>query len=135
MVDCDVIPFTWSGEYGKAYFTSLLTRLAISYEGKEQALLNFTFDGTANNLIKSIDDNGVVTFEEPTAIKQDNGYRIYESAGRYYALKFGEKIFSNRDYYDFERVNNGSDSHTDAQTRFVLSNYDPAEKPIVMVEF
>jgi len=133
MVDCDVIPFTWSGEYGKAYFTSLLTRLAVSYEGKEQALLNFTFDGTANNLIKSIDDNGVVTFEEPTAIKQDNGYRIYESAGRYYALKFGEKIFSNRDYYDFERVNNGSDSHTDAQTRFVLSNYDPAEKPIAFL--
>ena len=133
MIDCDVIPFTWSGEYGKAYFTSFLTRLAISYEGKEQSLLNFTFDGTAKNLIKSIDDNGVVTFEEPTTIKQDNGYRIYESAGRYYALKFGEQIFSNRDYYDFERVSNGSDSHTDAQTRFVLSNYDPAEKPIAFL--
>lgn len=133
MVACDVIPFTWSGQYGKAYFNAFLESLAISYEGKEQTMLNFTFNGTATNLVKSIDNNGNVVFDDPTSITEENGYKIYQSAGRYYALKFIEKIFSNRDYYDFDNVNNGADSHTDAQTRFVLNSYDPSKKPIAFL--
>lgn len=133
MVSCDVIPFTWSGQYGKAYFNAFLESLAISYEGLEQTMLNFTFNGTATNIVKSIDANGNVTFEDPMTITEANGYKIYESAGRYYALKFIEKIFSNRDYYDFESANNGTDSHTDAQTRYVLNTYDPLEKSIAFL--
>ena len=133
MIDCDVIPFTWSGQYGKAYFTSVLSRLAMSFEGREQTMLNFTFDGTATNLVESISDSGEVTYREPTEITSENGYEMYTSAGRYWALKFGEKLFSKRDYYDFEKVASDTDSHTDAQTRFVLSNHDPAQKPIAML--
>ena len=133
MVDCDVIPFTWSGQYGKAYYTGVLSRLMMSFEGYDQTLLNFTFDGTATNLVESISDSGEITYKEPTVITPENGYEMYSTAGRYWALKFGEQMFSKRDYYDFEKVASDTDSHTDAQTRFVLSNYDPAQKPIAML--
>lgn len=132
MVDCDVIPLTWSGEYGKAYFNGVFSRLMATFEGKEQTMLNLTFNGTAKHLVDSISTTGEVTYKAATPITEETGYKIYETAGRYYALKFVEGIFSNRDYYDFEKVNNGSDSHTDAQTRFVLSNYNPSQKPIGM---
>jgi hypothetical protein len=83
--------------------------------------------------VESISDSGEVTYREPTQITSENGYEMYTSAGRYWALKFGEKLFSKRDYYDFEKVASDTDSHTDAQTRFVLSNHDPAQKPIAML--
>ena len=130
MVDQDVIPFTWSGMYGKAYFNSLFARLFATYEGKEQAMLNFSYNGTANHLVDEIKSDGTVVLKEPTQITLDNGYEIYSAAGRYYALKFVERIFSDRNYYDFNNVNNGTDSHTDAQTRYVLSSYDPAKQSI-----
>ena len=130
MVDQDVIPFTWSGTYGKAYFNSLFARLFATYEGKEQAMLNFSYNGTANHLVDEIKSDGTVVLKEPTQITLDNGYEIYSTAGRYYALKFVERIFSDRNYYDFNNVNNGTDSHTDAQTRYVLSSYDSAKQSI-----
>ena len=133
MVDCDVIPFTWSGQYGKAYFTSVLSRLLMGFEGREQTMLNMTFDGVATNLVDTITEDGEVIYKEPTVITPENGYEIFTSAGRYWALKFGEQLFSKRDYYDFEKVASDTDSHTDAQTRFILSNYDPAQKPIAML--
>lgn len=133
MIDCDVIPLTWSGEYGKAYFNYLLEHLFMTYEGKEQTMLNLTYNGTATHLVKSISQNGEVVFEEPTLITSENGYKIYTTAGRYYALKFAEQLFSKRDYYDYTNTSSGADSHTDAQTRYILSNYDSKQKPIAML--
>ena len=134
MVSSDIIPFTWSGEYGKAYFRSLLARLMATYEGKAQTMINFTYDGTATHLINEIKDDGTVVFENPTTITLANGSDIYSTAGRYYALKFGERIFSKQDYYDYSNVRKSTDSHTDAQMRYVLSYYDKmANKPIAFL--
>ena len=134
MVDSNIIPFTWSGEYGKAYFRAFLSRLMATYEGKEQTMMNFTYNGTATHLIKEIKDDGTVVFEEPTTITMANGSDIYSSAGRYYALKFGEEIFSKKDYYDYSNVKKSTDSHTDAQMRYVLSYYEKTtNKPIAFL--
>ena len=130
MVVQDIIPFTWSGEYGKAYYNSLLARLTATYEGKSQMMINFSFNGTAEHLVTSVKDDGRVVLDTPSEIDSTNGYRIYSTAGRYFALKFGEQMFSKRDYYDFDHVNNGTDSHTDAQTRYILSSYDLQQKAI-----
>lgn len=130
-----VIPFTWSGEYGKAYMNGMLTWLQADYEGKEQMYLNYSFGGTegkmAKHLVESINSDGTVNFAPETLIKVNEGYKIYSSAGRYYALTMLEKILSDPAYY---YVGSGVDSHTDAQKRFVLSNYDKKnyQKPIAM---
>lgn len=134
MVDSDIIPFTWSGEYGKAYFRSLLARLMATYEGKEQTLINFTYSGTATHLVDEINNDGTVRLQDPKFITLANGADIYSTAGRYYALKFGEKLFSKQDYYDYSNVRKGTDSHTDAQTRYVLSYYaKTTNKPIAFL--
>lgn len=132
MITVDVIPFTWSGEYGKAYVSGMLSQLLADYEGKEQTLLNLSLDGVAKNLISSISDSGEITFAGDTTITAANGYEMYKSAGRYYALKFLANVFSKQGYYDSKNIINTADSHTDAQTRYILSNYDPDSTPIAM---
>lgn len=132
MINVGVIPFTWSGEYGKAYVSGLLSQLLAEFEGKEQTLINVSCDGVAKNLISSISANGEITYKGDTQITASNGYETYKSAGRYYALKFLSRIFSKQSYYDYDNVIKTSDSHTDAQTRYILSNYDPEATPIAM---
>lgn len=135
MVSQNIIPFTWSGNYGKAYFNSLLARLMANYEGREQMMLNFTYEGEATHLVDSIDANGNITLKDKTDIGLENGGDIYSTAGRYYALKFAERLFSNKSYYDVNNVENSTDSHTDAQTRYILSSYSKKakDKPIAFL--
>ncbi len=41
-------PVLWNGMHNADYLNHLATSLAVDYEGKEQFLLNFSFDGQAN---------------------------------------------------------------------------------------
>lgn len=132
MLDVGVIPFTWSGEYGKAYVSGMLSQLLADFEGKEQTLLNVSLNGVAKNIISNISASGEITYKGDTQIQASNGYEMYKTAGRYYALKFLSRVFSKEGYYDKDNVINTADSHTDAQTRYILSNYDPAATPIAM---
>ena len=93
------IPIIWSGEMRNECIQKLLQALATDYEGAEQMMLNYSLDGTAKNLIKSIDKNGKIEFEDPTTITNENGYEMLKSAGRYYALDFYQKLSSNEKYY------------------------------------
>lgn len=122
-----VTPFIWSGTYSTFYIDYLLGALMTDYEGQEQAYLNYTYSGTAKNLI-SVDSQGNITNLPDKEISSSNGYEMYTTAGRYYALKFLENIIKN----NYARSSSfGSTSHTDAQGTYVKSSYN--NKPIAFI--
>lgn len=133
MAEKGVIPLTWTGWYYTYYLNWLQQAMAIDYEGYEQGSMLFSYNGTAKNLVQSIQENentlfDTLTFKEPTTVTLENGYEMFNSAGRYYALKVMEKIMSNTKYYDYNNCFNGTVSHTDAQDNFLYSSFD--NKPI-----
>ena len=130
----DVTPLIWSGQFGKAYVGYLLSSLYADYEGDEVKLA-YDFNGTATHLVKSINGNDV-QFESATEINNENGYLTFKSAGYYYALKFMDGILSDTDYLS-SNSNSGAHTHTQAQTDFILSEFDTRfnkdGKPIAML--
>ena len=135
IVDTGCLPFIWNGAASR-YVTELLLTLATDVEGYEDSLINYTFSGTASDLIKSIKD-GVVTYEEPTNITEQNGYLLKKKEGLYYGLKFLEKMISTEDdngykkYYNYGDTYNGNFTNTAAQTKFLRSA--DSETPIAML--
>lgn len=132
MVQVGVTPFTASGQYLGMYAGWYLESLMADYEGFDQMMLQVTFDGTAKNLVKSI-NNGVVEKQAPVEITPANGYKVYETAGRYHALNFFEHLLADSNYYS-EKITSGSHSHTVAQSDFLRSYYEKGsfDKPIAM---
>lgn len=134
---CDYIvgagctPFIWSGQFRWDYIKGFIASLAVDYEGHDQMMLHYTFDGTAEHLVKSIDNNGKVTFEEPTMITSENGYELYKSAGKYYGLYFYQTITSNSAYYHSKSFSD-TQSHLLAHQDFLFSRPE-AKKPIAMM--
>lgn len=119
-----IVPFNWNG-YDKTYLTNFFQQLLIDYEGKAGYQIYLDYEGTAKNLIESVDEDGNVTFKEPTVISKasKNGYLMSSSAGRYYALKFFEKLIGTPEYYvsgGFNMVH----THMKAQKTFLESIED-----------
>ena len=74
-----------------AYSNRYLQNLYVNYEGKEQTLLNYTFNGTANNLA-TVSGDSIVKDASPTAINEyKDGVELQRQAGKFYALDFMEK--------------------------------------------
>ncbi len=82
-----VTPFIWTGKT-KGYYTDLLmAALAADYEGAEQLAMQYSYTGTATNLI-SIDANGNITELPDEAITVETGYRaLYVSPMLYNAIE------------------------------------------------
>ncbi len=126
-----VTPFIWTGKTLDYYTNLLLAALAADYEGSELAL-QYSYNGTATHLVDSINADGTVNFKAPTTITEDNGYEVYGSAGRYYALTFVEKILSNQKFYD-TNICFGGTSNLEVQYKYILGKEDD-EKFAFMVE-
>lgn len=126
MVSSNVVPFTY-GENANDYLWRALTNWWIDYEGYDDALLNYNFDGKAHHLVTSIND-GVAEIEE-VDINQQNGYMLTKQAGVYYALKFARDVLcSNTRFYD------PASSNYDAQSNFINNKYiGGSTKPIAML--
>ena len=120
MVKKGITPITWSGKYQLEYNAKFLAALAADYEGAEQLPLQFNYNGTATNLVEKIPNSGVITKKEATTINNATGYKTFESAGRYYALKFMEQIVSNPKYFG-ERSFVATEDHLGAQQTYLLS--------------
>lgn len=135
MVEQGIKPVIWSGS-NQAYFTDFLAALALDYEGLDDAMLNFTFDGTAYNLVESIGQDGKITFmndaEEGTGvdISPNNGYLLAKQAGKYYSLTFAEQLLQSK-YIASGSM--GTLSHTDAQKNFINSRPSSTEQDIGMI--
>ena len=114
------VPFIWSGQYRMGYIGAFLQALMADYEGAEQMLLNYTFEGVANNIISGFDANDNPIIKDPVNITVANGNEMFSTAGRYYALKFIEQMVSDPAYYDSKSFN-VTHTHTDAQLDYLMS--------------
>lgn len=126
MTKIGITPFVWSGEY--SFYTDwLLTALLCDYEGLEQMMLNYNFNGTAENLITVKD--GVVTKLGDTQITNETGWKLYGQAGRYYALDFLKNIIDKG--YVAETSFSPNTSNISAQDDFLMSKEE--NKPIAFL--
>lgn len=122
-----ITPFIWTGQYRTSYVSWILAALASDYEGKEQMMLNFNFNGTAKNLA-TVTSTGIQLDAQDKVINNSNGYELYRSAGRYYALDFLEKILDNNYYHSSGFTDS---SAITAQDTFLRSSYK--NQPIAMI--
>lgn len=125
------IPLTWTGSNYKDYITYFMQELVADYEGLEQTMLNYAFDGIAQNLGSFIDGNFVLD-DEDTVITTKNGYELSRQAGKYYALEFVKTLVKNAKYHNEYAFNTGY-SHTDAQDDFLWSGLDGKTEPSAML--
>ena len=123
--DADVTPFVTAGN-AQDYVANYLYQMWADYEGAEQMLLNYTFDGTATDLI-DVDANGNVTKLPATEITIDNGYMLQKQAGRYAVLQFCEDILLSSDN-NYKII----DTHVNAQKSFVRGGI-ANDQPIAMI--
>lgn len=124
-----ITPFCWTGLYRATYTRWIFAALATDYEGKEQMMLNYDFSGTAKNIVDHVDSNGNVVLKDPVDITNANGFELYRSAGRYYALKFFEQLLAGN-YYDTFSFDDGVSGIT-AQDNYLRSSQKG--EPIAML--
>ena len=128
MVAKGVTPFTYSSGNSTEYPARALESWWSDDEGYEQTNLNYTFNGTAKNIITNIDDSGNYTVEA-VAINKDNGYKLRSQAGIYNALHFARDILcsSSTNYQAYS-------SNYDVQDAFINNkNAGGSAKPIAMM--
>jgi len=134
----DMPAITWSGEKKNAfYITNVLNQLITDYHGAEETIA-YSFDGTVTDYVTGWDTDTwtfggkEVTIDKPItasqAITAQDGHKAFNRAGYYYAFKWLEEIIDNG--YTHADCFNGS-SHTDAQSRFLLSTKKSA--PTAMI--
>lgn len=125
IVDAGVTPFVTAAN-AQDYVANLLYEYWSDYEGLEQMLLNFNFEGTATDLI-TVADDGTVTQLGETPITMENGYMLQQQAGRYEVLKFAQDVLlSSEENYKI------IDTHTNAQKMFVRGGI-ANDSPIAMI--
>lgn len=130
MVADGVTPFTWVGQH-ENYTNDLFAGLQAAYAGKEELLLNVTFDSSASNtqatIVEFEGDNPV---EKKVDITSKNGYLMSRQAAKYYAYELLEKIMSNDSYHT---KLDKSTSHLDTQEKYILSSLKAGESPVAMM--
>ena len=122
MNDKGITPMTWTGWYYLSYLSWLLQAIAYDYEGAENLTNYYNLQGEITTYVESIIEKPNSLFDTLSlssfnAANEKN--KVYGTAGRYYALKVIEKIFSNEMYYDEVNAFKGTVSHTDAQYNFL----------------
>ncbi|MDR0426306.1 MAG: hypothetical protein LBH24_03950 [Clostridiales bacterium] len=140
IADIGFRPLTWMGGGYEQYFQFLMTALEADYEGMSEYDTVYSLNGTANTLVDSIAAGspvGTVTFAAPLTLDSGNaltdGKEMYRRAGLYYSLKFVETVIKNPAWYDPARQFSTTHSHIDAQSDFLYSSLEPAQKDIAML--
>ncbi|MBO4594725.1 MAG: hypothetical protein J5697_03395 [Clostridia bacterium] len=129
--DCSMTPFIWTGQF--PYYANWVgTTLWTDYEGEDNMYINFNVEGTATDLIQSIDGSGNITYMPETAITEDNYYLLGRQAGRYYAAKFLERVVRSG-FYNAAYSFSPSTSQLVAQQQFLYSNRLNNKTPIAML--
>lgn len=132
--DCGFSPMAWSGMYQAVQTNYTLWSLFADYEGKENFMPNFEFSGSVNDVVDSISETNGKIGDINVSVRTENispetGYHLTQQAGKYYALKFFEKIVRNG-YYD-KTTKGTMVSHLGAQENFIKGYFE--DKPIAML--
>ena len=125
-----ITPFTFPG-LATTYMDSFFINLWLNNEG-EEAAINYTFDGTATDLINVAAD-GTITELPDTKITNENGYMIFKQEGRYRAYQFLEKFIKNPMYYSVNAFD-AAGSQTQAEEDFLYGVVDGQEKIAMIVD-
>lgn len=106
-----------------SYVNRYIQNHFVNYEGKEQSLLNYNFNGPATDL-GTVANNGTVTKDEtPTVISQySQGAVLQKQLGKYYALDFLKNHMMNSN--NLKTVS----SHKEAQKDFIATKYGGGSK-------
>ncbi len=131
IADDNVTPVQW----GSAdYFTWLLAALAADYEGYDDTMSNFLFEGQ-QELVKlnTVNPDTLAHETETVTITPENGYELSRQPGYMYALKFGERLLQNTSYYDANVSLSTSYKPSDTQLAFVRNAYEQNAKPVAMI--
>lgn len=128
------VPVMWNGANNADYLNYLSRSLAVDYEGLDQMMINYTLEGTAENL-GSINGDGEFVFDaQDTTITEQTGNELTRQAGKYYSLKFMEKLIKyGGGKYHNDRGFNTAFSHMDAQDDFLYAGHDGTTKATAML--
>ena len=131
MVSRGVTPMVWTCQYAVDYYQGLMNAVYQAYEGKEDTMLNYTYNSGDNTteIITSFSEGKPVT--QNVKITPETGYLLKQQTGRYYAIEFFSKLVSNSSYYHPYSTGNLTFSHTDAQETYFES--DLKNEPIAFL--
>lgn len=127
-----VVPFTVAGNH-KDYTHYLLEGLLASLGGKESAETFYKFNGkqkivkrgdagySSTKLWGTNTPDVVLENDAGTQITPENGYKIRETADRYYAIAFLKEVATNTNFLDEDSKSSGS-TNVISQTNFIMSN-------------
>ena len=110
---------TWSGKHQQGYLNWFLQAMTANYEGLDQMSLNFSFEGTAKNLISVDEDGNITDLPDLELDATENGYELAKQAGKYYALDFLENLVDNRGTWLSADAMDINCEQTTAQDHFV----------------
>lgn len=125
---------SWNGANNPDYLQHLLQALAVDFEGVEQTMLNYNFNGSATSL-GTVSGGTFVKDAAPTTITASNGYEMRRQQGNYEALKFlRELVVKSNDKYHNKLAFNSGYSHMNAQEDFLYAGHDGGKTaPIAMM--
>lgn len=138
----NVQPITWNGYRYYHYLTWFFQALVADYEGYDQMMLNYTMDGDATDL-GTISGGAFVKDAASLKITAENKNDLARQAGKYYALKFLEKLEqvavdangNSTDIVGKKGVFNSSYTHLNAQEDFITGSNDGVNKDIgILIE-
>lgn len=117
-----LIPLSWNGA-SSTYPGYFLMNLVANASGYKEMMLNFTFDGTSETLVDSVNYNTAshtaeLSYRSPKQISMQEGYELAGQAGKYYALEFLDRVYAGG-YHNAGYLGNGTVSHIEAQNAFI----------------
>lgn len=134
MLELGIKPITWPGQYYNTYIEKVINALYADDVGLEQTMLNYTFRGTAKNLIDPVEKDGTYSYMnggDDIEITPRNAYLLWADEGKYHALSFFERLVRNSSYYN-SICFSPSHLYTDSQKDF-LESTPKREEPIAMM--
>lgn len=127
------VPFIWNGTAITSYFTFMQWALAVNQEGKDQAMLNYTLDGTATTL-GSVDNQGNWTDGADKVLTGTPAdiVDLSKQLGKYYSVEFVEYMLSDQ-LFKHEEAGRAYMEHTMAQEYFVRGGITTGYKEVAML--
>lgn len=129
----NVTPIQWAGA-SPDYFTWLIGALFADYEGYDDLMINYTFEGE-EDLVKldTVDAENLTYETETVSITPTNAYELARQEGYLYALDFAQNLIQGNGYYDANSSLSGSYKQQDAQLAFVRNVTTTNNKPVAIL--
>ena len=136
-----VDPLCWPGEFYHQHTMLFMDNLVASNMGAEQMNLNYTFTGTANDLVVFdsqgnivVDEDGDPVTEDGVEITDANAYELSRQLGKYQAFQFMETILKEKAHYnEKDGIEDNKRSHTEMQQLFLENGATSNARPNAML--